>query len=178
MNLSGNSNGSYKRKVGRRNWHQNRNEAEQPFIVLPNLNRIFKVSKRSLTSTLIMAIKIGVFVVALAILFSLVRAPPNLSGQPPAGPPPSGAPPAGPPSPDPDVVNCVQALLNPPPPISPPPQSGSTGSSTGCLPLHHLLHLHFHRLSTPPTPLPNSGNFQKFENFLARIREHFLVIEN
>ena len=73
MQLSGNSTGAYKRKLGRRSRHQIRSVVDEPFLILPNLNRKFKVSKRSLTTALIMAIKIGAFIGAFALIFSLVR---------------------------------------------------------------------------------------------------------
>ncbi|CAK5047230.1 unnamed protein product [Meloidogyne enterolobii] len=104
MQLSGNTIGAYKRKVGHRSRLQNRKEDGQPFLILPNLNKKLKFSKRSLATALIMAIKIGVFIGALAVLFSLVK---------------------GETQPDKDVVGCVQALitiLHKPPP--PPPTSG------------------------------------------------------
>nr|CAD2152423.1 unnamed protein product [Meloidogyne enterolobii] len=113
MQLSGNTIGAYKRKVGHRSRLQNRKEDGQPFLILPNLNKKLKFSKRSLATALIMAIKIGVFIGALAVLFSLVK---------------------GETQPDKDVVGCVQALITilhkPPPPPStsdgkpPPPPNG------------------------------------------------------
>ena len=73
MQLSGNTIGAYKRKGGHRSRLQNRKEDGQPFLILPNLNKKLKFSKRSLATALIMAIKIGVFIGALAVLFSLVK---------------------------------------------------------------------------------------------------------
>ncbi|CAK5047216.1 unnamed protein product [Meloidogyne enterolobii] len=102
MQLSGNTIGAYKRKVEHRSRLQNRKEDGQPFLILPNLNKKLKFSKRSLATALIMAIKIGVFIGALAVLFSLVKGETQ-----PA---------------DKDVVGCVQALITilhkPPPPPS------------------------------------------------------------
>uniref|UniRef100_A0A914MTV5 Uncharacterized protein n=1 Tax=Meloidogyne incognita TaxID=6306 RepID=A0A914MTV5_MELIC len=113
MQLSSNTIGAYKRKGGLRSRLQNRKEDGQPFLILPNLSKKLKFSKRSLATALIMAIKIGVFIGALAVLFSLVR---------------------GDSQQDNDVVLCVQALINiiknpPPPPSSsdgkpPPPPNG------------------------------------------------------
>nr|CAD2169625.1 unnamed protein product [Meloidogyne enterolobii] len=124
MQLSGNTIGAYKRKVGHRSRLQNRKEDGQPFLILPNLNKKLKFSKRSLATALIMAIKIGVFIGALAVLFSLVK---------------------GDTQPDNDVVGCVQALINiiknPPP----PPPSTSDGKPPPLPP---------NGQPPPPPPLP------------------------
>uniref|UniRef100_A0A1I8B591 Uncharacterized protein n=1 Tax=Meloidogyne hapla TaxID=6305 RepID=A0A1I8B591_MELHA len=110
MQLSGNTTGAYKRKVGRRSRNQNRSEVGQPFLILPNLNKKLKFSKRSLTTVLVMAIKIGIFIGAFAVLFSLVRGDPQLQA---------------PPQPDQEMVDSVRAiqtlLQKPPLPFPPPP---------------------------------------------------------
>uniref|UniRef100_A0A914KYJ3 Uncharacterized protein n=1 Tax=Meloidogyne incognita TaxID=6306 RepID=A0A914KYJ3_MELIC len=124
MQLSGNTIGAYKRKGGHRSRLQNRKEDGQPFLILPNLNKKLKFSKRSLATALIMAIKIGVFIGALAVLFSLVK---------------------GDTQPDNDVALCVQALINiiknPPP----PPPSTSDGKPPPLPP---------NGQPPPPPPLP------------------------
>ncbi|KAL7078911.1 hypothetical protein ACQ4LE_002440 [Meloidogyne hapla] len=66
--------------------------------------------KRSLTTVLVMAIKIGIFIGAFAVLFSLVRGDPQLQA---------------PPQPDQEMVDSVRAiqtlLQKPPLPFPPPP---------------------------------------------------------